>query len=153
MTSAAFPTVVAAVFTTATATLPSTRVVRGRDISNDPGDVLMVGVAAPDDSPGWDDTGSYEQAMHTFAGKRQEIGRVNCLAEARNGDGDPAAALAASFAMVAAFEASVATSPSLGVSSFDFLVAEIESGTVRETLTDEGASAALSFVVTYKARI
>lgn len=154
MTSAAFPTVIAAVFTTATATLPGVRVVRGRDISNDPSDKIMVGVSdASSDGLSWEDAGSYEQAMHTFAGKRQEIGRVNCVAVTWNGDSDQAAALNAACTMIAALEASVATSPSLGVSSFDFLVAEVESGTVRELPSDEGASAALSFVITYKARI
>lgn len=153
MTSAAFPTVIAAVVTTATATLPGVRVVRGRDISNDPGDVVMVGVLEPDDTGGWESAGSYEQAAQTFGGKRQEIGHVNGLAVAQNGDGDPAAALDAVFALIAALEASVATNPSLGVSSFDFLVAEMESGSVQELPSGDGASAALSFVITYKARI
>src|SRR3982751_1387789 len=133
MTSAAFPTVIAAVFPTATSTLPTARVVRGRDISNNPGDVLMVGVADPDDPSGWDDAGTYEQSQHTFGGKRLEEGRVNCVAKPWNGNSAPSAAEAAVFAMIAALEASVATSPSLGVSSFDFLEAEVESGMVRES--------------------
>lgn len=152
MTSAAFPLVIAAVVTTATATLPGARVVRGRDYTNDPGDLLMVGVADPE-SGDWDSTGDYDQSMQTFGGKRQEVGRVNCLAMTKDGNGDPAVALTSAFIMIAALEASVATSPSLGVSSLDYLVAEVESGTVQESLSDEGASAALSFVITYKARI
>lgn len=155
MTSAAFPTVIAAVMTTAGVTLPGVRVVRGRDITNETGDVVMVGVLDPDDTGGgdWESAGSYQQSMHTFGGKREEIGRVNCLAVAWNGDSDQAAALDAALALIAALEASVATSPSLGVSSFDFLVAEMESGDIHESSNSEGASAALSFVITYKARI
>jgi hypothetical protein len=153
MTSAAFPTVIAAVVATATATLPGVTVVRGRYISNAPVDVVMVGVADPDDSGGWDDAGAYQQTMQTFSGKREERGQVNCIAVATNGDSDPAAALAAAFTMIAALEASVATTPALGVSSLEYLVAEFESGSVQESLSADGASAALSFVITYQARI
>jgi len=152
MTSAAFPTVIAAVVTTATATLPGVRVVRGRDFTNDPGDLVMIGVADPDGGE-WESTGSYEQSPHTFGGKRQEIGDINCLAVSRNGDGDPAAALAAVFTLIAAFEASIAGTPTLGLSSPEMTNVEMESGAVQESASDEGASAALSFVITYKARI
>jgi hypothetical protein len=153
MTSAAFPVVMAGAVATATATQAPTRVVRGRDITNDPGDVVMFGVSDPEDSGGWDAAGSYSQTMQTFSGKREEIGNINGLAVARNGDGDPAAASAAVFALIAALEASVATSPALGVSSLEYLVAEMESGDVHESLSDEGANAALSFVINYRARI
>jgi hypothetical protein len=152
MTSAAFPTVIAAVVTTATATLPGVRVVRGRDISEDPSNVVMIGVGDPDDT-GWDDTGAYTQTMQTFSGKREERGQVNGLAVAWDGESDPTAALNAAFTMIAALEASVATSPALGVSSLEYLVAEFESGGVQESLSADGASAALSFVITYQARI
>jgi hypothetical protein len=152
MTSAAFPTVIAAVVTTAAATLPGVRVTRGRDISQDPGDVVMIGVADPDRGD-WEDAGAYQQTMQTFSGKREERGQVNCLAVAWNGNSDQAAALASAFTMIAALEASVATSPALGVSSLEYLVAEMESGNVQESLNDEGANAALSFVITYQARI
>lgn len=151
-TSAAWPTVVAAVFTTATATLPGVRVVRGRDNSDDPGDVVMIGVSDLE-AAGWDDAGTHQQAMQTFGGKREELGSVNGIVVAHNGDGDLAAADAAVFAMIAALEASVATTPSLGVSSLDYLVAEMQSGAVQELPSTQGANAALSFVVTYKARI
>jgi len=152
MTSAAFPTVIAAVVTTATATLPGVKVVRGRDFTNDPGDLVMVGVSDPD--PGdWESTGSYEQSPQTFGGKRLEEGQVNCLAMSRNGDDDQATALVALFALIAAFEASIATNPTLGLSSPEMLNVGMESGSVSESLSDEGASAALSFVITYKARI
>ena len=152
MTSAAFPTVIAAVVTTADTALPTARVVRGRDFSSDPGDVVMVGVSDADYSGGWDDAGGYRQAMHTFGGHREEIGNVNGVVLARNGDGDSAAALETAFSMIAALEASVATTPNLGVTSLEYLVAEMETGSIQES-SDEGASAALSFVITYKARI
>lgn len=155
MTSTAFPVVIAAVVTTATATLPGVRVVRGRDSTNDPSDVLMIGVADADADAGggWDSAGAYDQSPHTFGGKRLEEGRINCLAVSWSGTGDPAAALVAACALFAAFEASIATTPSLGLSSPEMLNVGLESGTVQESAGDEGTSAALSFVVTYKARI
>lgn len=154
MTSAAFPTVIDALLATAAVAVSDARVVRGRDISNDPGNVVMIGVNDPTASGlGWESTGEYEQAMQTFGGKRQEIGRVNGLVIARNGDSDAAAALDTAFTMIAALEASIATTPNLGVTSLEYLVAEMESGAVQESSNNEGASAALSFVVTYKARI
>jgi hypothetical protein len=127
-------------------------VVRGRDFSNDPGDVVMIGVADPDGGD-WEEAGAYQQTIQTFGGKREEVGQVNCLAVAWNGNSDQAAALNAAFAMIAALEASVATTPALGVASLEYLDAEMESGGVQESQTTEGANAALSFVITYKARI
>jgi len=100
----------------------------------------------------WDSSGSYRQSPHTFGGKRLEEGGVNCLAMSRNGDGDRGAALAAVTALIAAFEDSIATNPTLGLSSPEMLNVGMESGDVQES-SDEGASAALSFVITYKARI
>lgn len=152
MTSAAFPTVIAAVVTTATATLPGVRITRGRDLSEDPGNVVMVGVSDPNDAD-WDDAGGYTQVMQSFGGKREERGQVNGLVVAWDGGSDLAAAEAAAFTMIAALEASVATTPALGVSSLDYLVAEFETGNVHEKPSTEGASAALSFAITYRARI
>jgi hypothetical protein len=152
MTSAAWPTVIAAVMSTATAVLPTARVVRGRDSTDDFGNLVMVGVADLN-SGGWDNAGDYQQTMQTFGGRREEKGTVNGFVMARNGDDDLAGAEEAAFAMIAALEASIATSPALGVVSLDYLVAEIDSGSVQELASDAGANAALSFVITYRARI
>ena len=64
MSSSAWPAVIAAVKSTATTALAPTRVIRGKDTSNDPTDVVMIGVIDPESDPA--DAGSFQQAMQTF---------------------------------------------------------------------------------------
>ena len=113
MVAAAFPTVIAAIMSTAE-TLSDVRVTRGRDVSDDPGDVVMVGVDSLSDSPGWDSTGSFDQEFQTFGGARLETGSVNVLAVSRNGDDDAGAAIDSVFDLVAELCAAVRADPSLG---------------------------------------
>lgn len=157
MPSAAFPLVVLGIMDVAEA-LPSVRVVRGRDISLDPGDVVMVGIRDLDESSGhysgaWDQSGSFRQSMQTFGGAREELGQVNCVALSRNGNLDREAACTAVFDLVAGLTTALRAAPNLGVASLDYLVAELESGDVSESPSGVDAAAALSFVIAYKARI
>src|SRR4051812_41688889 len=95
--TAAFPLVIAAVVTVAETAVAPLRVVRGRDISNDPADAVLVGVEDIQDvdidagrnAPGnWAAAGNFQQTMQTFGGNRQEVGEVSCLVVATNGQGD-----------------------------------------------------------------
>lgn len=151
MATVAFPTVIAAVMTTADAPT-DVRVVRGRDTSNDPGDVVMIGVSSLSTNQGWDSAGSFDQEFQTFGDKRVETGTVNALALSRNGDNDPDAACDAVFALVEELCAAVRTDPSLGVTAFDYLVTEVETGAVQESQNDEGAVATISLAFHYQAR-
>lgn len=152
--AAAFPTVITAVLTTAQAATPE-RVVRGRDIvSSDPDhDAVMIGVARLDDSPGWDSAGSFTQEFQTFGGNRLETGTVNCLVLAWNGDSDQDAATTAAFAIFADIAAAIRATPTLGITTFDYMVAQVTSSDVTEAQNDDGANTVLPFVVSYEARI
>lgn len=156
MTSAAFPTVIAALQAVASTALSSTttvRVVRGYDLSADPGDVVMVGVPNLSDANALA-AGSFTQAPATLGTgrSRDENGTINCVVMARNGDGDQEAACAAAFGYLADIESALRTDPALGVTAFAYLVAELAAGEVLEDQAD-GATTALPFTVTYKARI
>lgn len=152
---AAFPTVIDAIVTVATSAIEVegvVRVVRGRDLSDDPGDVVMVGVrdVTPVD---WDTAGTFNQSMQTFGGGREEVGLVYGLIFANDGDADQGAALDAACDHLAALEAAVREDPTLGLTQFDYVVAETQTGDITESQNDSGATAALSFAITYKIRI
>jgi hypothetical protein len=151
--TAAFPSVVAAVVTVAEgAVLPDVRVVRGRDLTNEASDVVMVGLADVENT-GWGSAGAFQQTMQTFGGNREEIGTVACQVVAWNGDADQDAACSTAFAHLAALEAAVRAAPALGLTVFDYVVAEFQAGEVMEAQTDLGASTAIGFTITYKIRI
>jgi hypothetical protein len=152
MASAAFPAVVSKVFSVSRTALPTLRVVRGVDITQDPGDVILIGIQGTEQAAGldWASTGSFEQTMQRFGGPRQETGTVNCLAQAWNGDGDQDAACATAFGYIAAIESAVRTDPTLGLTGYDFIVAEMQGGDVMESQSQGGALAAVAFVITYR---
>lgn len=152
MANAAFPSVIAAVMTVAADALPFVSVVRGRDVSQESGDVVMVGVR---DMLGdqWEAAGAFQQTMQTFGGNREEVGSVSCLVVAWNGNGDQDAASTAAFDHLAAIEAAVRADQTLGLTAFDYVVAEFEAGDVSESQNPQGAAVALSFSITYKIRI
>lgn len=153
MASSAFPAVVAGAVTAFTTALSPTRVVRGRDYSNSVGDVVMVGVASLDDSPGWDSAGSFDQQFQTFGGARSETGIVNGVAYSSNGDADQAAATTAAFALIEGIGSAVRADRTLGVTGFDYIVAEFQAGNVKEQQNSDGAVTEIAFAIQYQARI
>lgn len=152
MTSAAYPTVYAALVATLDAAL-SVRVVDGYDVSDDPGDVVMVGVPSLASTSSIS-AGSFTQAVATLGTgrSRDEAGTINGVVLAWNGDGDASAARLAAFGYIASAESALRADPALGLTTFAYLVVEIATGDVLEDKVD-GATCAISFTVTYKARI
>jgi hypothetical protein len=150
--TAAFPSVIAGVMTFTAAALPTVRVVRGRDFSNDPSDVVMIG-AQNIDAGGRESAGSFQQSMQTFGGAREESGTVNGLVMSRNGQADQDLACTTAFGYLAALEAAVRADKTLGLTGFDYVVAEMQSGDVEESQNDEGAETVLAFTISYKIRI
>lgn len=156
MASAAFPQVVAAVLSTAEDALAgSARVVRGLDLSADPGDVVLIGVSdiseAEGDAPAT--VGSFSQEMQTFGGNRVETGFINGLAQAWDGNSDQEETFDTAFGYLALIEAAVRATPALGVTGVDYLVAEMSTGDVTEFQDDQGSGIALAFTIAYQARI
>lgn len=155
MTSAAYPTVIAALFATADEALSndSFRVVRGYDLSDDPSDVMMIGVPSLSDVNSIS-AGSFSQEFATLGTprSRDENGTINGVVMARNGQGDQQAATEAAFGYVAGLEAALRADPAMGVTDFAYLVAQMSTGDVAEDQVD-GATTAISFTVAYRARI
>lgn len=150
--AAAFPSVVSAIVSTATTAVAPVRVVRGRDFSNDPGDVVMVGIRDIE-GDGFQSAGTFRQTMQTFGGNREEVGEVNGLVVAWNGQTDQDDACSTAFGYLALIEAAVRAAPTLGLTGFDYVVAELTAGDVTESQNTAGAATALSFVISYKIRI
>lgn len=155
MASAAYPTVHAALFALADSVrVDGLRVVDGFDVSEDPDDVMMIGVPTLSDVNAVA-AGSFSQEALSFGragGVRTETGTVNGLVIATNGDGDQAAARAAAFGYVDTLGDALRADPAMGVTSFNELVAQLNTGDVIEDQVD-GAATAISFTVAYKALI
>lgn len=151
---AAWPAVVGAILARANAVLPAVRVVRGHDVSENADDTVFVALQDINDED-WTSAGTFRQTMQSFGGAREEVGSVNCMVYARDGGGDEAAQAACTetaLGYLAAIEADVRADETLGISGFDYVVAEMDSGEIRE-IQANGASTALPFVIAYKIRI
>jgi hypothetical protein len=72
-----------------------------------------------------DSAGTFQQTMQTFGGNREEVGEVNGLIVAWNGQGDADAACSTAFGYLASIEAAVRADPTLGLTAFDYVVAEL----------------------------
>jgi hypothetical protein len=160
MTSTAYPTVHAAVISVARTALatPITsgtfRVSDGFDLSDDPGDLMEIGVPSLSDTQSIS-AGSFSQDATTFGragGVRTETGTINGTVMARNGEGDQGAARVAAFGYLATLGDAIRADPSLGVTSLGELVAQLSTGDVAEDQVD-GATTAISFTVAYRAFI
>ena len=152
MTSAAYPTVYAALVTTID-NAPPVRVVDGYDTSSDPGDVVMVGVPSLSSTTSIS-AGSFTQAPGPMGSTRprDENGTINGVVMAWKGDGDASAARTAAFGYIASIESALRTDPAIGVTTFARLVVQFASGDVLEDKVD-GAACAISWTVSYVARI
>lgn len=154
MTTVAYPMVYAALVTAATTALSGAcRVVDGYDLSNDPGDVMEIGVPSIADVNAIS-AGDFSQDAATFgraAGGLKETGTINGIVLARNGQGDLTTARTAAFGYLTTLGTAIRADRAMGVTAFD-LVAKVTSGDVAEDQVD-GATVAVSFTVTYAALI
>lgn len=153
MTDVAYPVVYAALLSTAGTAFGATlRVVDGFDISDDPGDVMLLGVPSITDVNAIT-AGSFTQDPATLGTTRprDETGTINGVVFAWNGDGNAATARSTAFGYLATLNAALRATPKLGT-SLAYLVAQLSAGDVLEDKQD-GANCAVSFTVAYKARI
>jgi len=90
------------------------RVYDGMMVTSDPGDYLMVGVDDPD-AEGFASAADAEQEWRGLgAQKKNQSGGIWCVAESRNGQGDPKTARDGAYAIVAAVEDLCRDDPTLG---------------------------------------
>lgn len=155
MTEVAYPVVYAALHTLADSTLTDVRVVDGFDFSQDPGDVLLLGVPNITDATAIA-AGSFDQDMATLGTThpRDETGAINCVLMAWVGETDETSADAArtkAFGYLTELAVALRAAPKLGT-SLAYLKAQLGSGSIAEDKA-AGATCSVSFTVVYKARI
>lgn len=153
MTSVAYPVVYAALLEFGDAAV-SARLTDGYDLSDDPSDVIQLGVPNLSDTEAISaGTFSQEQVGHGAAGFVKETGSINGIALATNGDGDALAARAAVFGYLDDLGAAIRADRHIGVTDFDLVVGTaLANGDVAEDKVD-GATCAVSFTVNYTAHI
>lgn len=153
MSTSAWPSVIAAVQTTVTNALPTVQVVRGRDVNRGPGDVIMIGVQSVD-PVGNEAAGTVTQGRQTFGGNREESGAVMGIIVATNTSLDQGTACNQAFTYLAAIENAIRADDTLGLTAYEYLHSEFQSGSVSESQnTTDGARTAVTFTVYYTARI
>jgi len=101
------------------------------------------------------DPGQHQQTMATCGTPRtrDETGSINCVATSWNGDMDTEQAMSDAFDTLEAVATILRDDPSLGVTGYQYLVAEIGSVTPEFAPFDGGVDAAVVFTVNYTARI
>lgn len=152
MAVSAYPAVIDALIAGAIAALPNVRVYDGDEVTEDPGDFLMIGSNNTDDT-GDVNAGEFRQAWananHTA---RDEEGEINCLSLSWNGDGNQKAARDAAFATCEAVAAMCRTNPSLGVASLLWTSFGTR-GTPWQNHDENGAMCLVEFQIAFRARI
>jgi len=156
MADSVVPALIDALFTQATAALPTVRVYDGYGVSEDPGDYLMVGVADPED-PDESEAASATQSQMTFGSTRprDEQGVIHMVARSVNGDASNAgqkAARDAAYAIQEALATVLRTTDNAGVTG----VMQLGNGSNLRLMQDQntyGASASLLYDIAFKAQI
>jgi len=154
MATSLVPDLIDALLERANAVLNSdtVRVYDGMMVTSDPGDYLMVGV----DDPEADGFAQAADADQSWAGlgaqAKNQAGGIWCVAESRNGQGDPKTARDGAYGIVGAVEDLCRDDPTLG--------GALSSGWVSvggdERLSQSrsgGASARVAFRVNFQGRI
>lgn len=153
MVAIAYPTIQAALVSVAGTAL-SIRVTDGFDLSEDPADVMMIGVPTLSDVNAIS-AGNFTQEPLSFGratGGVRETGVINGVVMSRNGDGDQSLARTTAIGYLSTLDDAIRADYSLGVSSFDEVVARLSTGDIAEDQVD-GATTAVSFTVAYTALI
>jgi len=150
------PALIDALFTQATAALPTTLVLDGYGVTDDPGDYLMVGVSDPDPD-GDTESASVTQEQMAFGSTRprKEEGVIHMAAKSVNGDASNAgqkAARDAAYAIQEALATVLRTTDNAGVTG----VLKLGNGSNLRLLQDQtnyGAVATLLYDIAFEAAI
>lgn len=155
MATSVEPGLVDAMVALAAAALPATtKVSDGPDVSNEPGDFLMVGVDDPDAGTTMFVSAVTSQKPGPFGlnRPRDEFGEIICAAQSWNGDGNAKTARDAVYAITAALENLCRTNPSLGVPGV-LWTGYGSASQLRQGQTPAGARADLIFRISFRARL
>ncbi len=153
MATSVVPALIDALIATATEALSDTIVSDGFGVTDDPGNFLMIGVEDPDsEQAAFSADTKQEWATADRAGTRNEIGEILCAAVAWNGDADMKAARDAVYAITAALEVALRTTPALGLDGL--LWTSFGTSTqFSQAQGETGAAAMLVFRIAFQARI
>lgn len=153
MSSSIVPALIDALVTQAVAALPTTLVIDGVGITDDPGDYLMVGVADPDDG-GESEAAAATQQQMTFGATRPRLeqGVIHMAARSIDGGGSQKTARDAVYAIQEALASVLRTTDNLGVAG----VMSLSNGStlrLMQNQTDFGAMATLLYDIAFDAQI
>ena len=153
MAASVVPALIAALYAQASSSLPTTLVLLGPGVTDDPGDYLMVGVLDPDDEDAVEVADVTQDPMAFGSTRpRREEGFIHLVARSRNGDLDLQAALDAAAAVEEALAAVLRTTDSLGVTG----VMKLGNGArkrVTWNLDNFGAVATIQYDIAFDAAI
>ena len=153
MATSVAPALIAALYAQASAALPTTLVLLGPGITDDPGDYLMVGCNDPDAEDDFE-IARVDSEQMTFGSTRprMEDGAIHMVARSRNGDSDLQAAIDAAYAIQEALAAVVSATDNLGVAGVMKLGNATTSGPWGR-LDGYGALATLHYDITFSSAI
>lgn len=157
MASSVTPLIVDALFTQATAALPTVKVFDGFQLTKQRGpDILMIGV--DDGSNPGAATGSNSNQEQATAGtprSRQQTGFINCWALSWTGHKTQKEARDRVYAIQAAVETILRADPTLGIPrpNGQVLTIQLDAEQLTQDQSGAGAEALLTFVIKFEARI
>ena len=154
MATSVIPALIDALYAQASSSLPTTRVLLGPGITNDPGDYLMVGVDDPNEDEDAVEVADVTQEPMAFGSTRprMEEGFIHMVARSRNGDSDLQAALDAVYATEEALATVLRTTDNLGVAG----VMNLGNGSRLQCTWNQdsyGAVATLRYDIAFRASI
>lgn len=146
------PALIDALLAAAKTELPSTLVLDGFGVTDDPGDYLMIGVEDPDLEGFAFSADARQEWANVNHLVRDESGDITCAALSWNGDGDQKAARDAVYATAGAVENLLRDNPSLGVAGV-LWTGYGSSAQLMQNQDKHGAIALLVFRINFRARI
>lgn len=151
MSNSTVPATIRAIFAAVKVALPSASVIVGPGATEDPGDVILIGVSDPDENA-YADAVAGAQHWNQLGGlRRDEEFAVHCVAITSNGDGDALAAMDAVFALMGGVETALVNDPSLGKAVLYSM--GITSFGLKFSVDTSGVAALIPFDVQCKARL
>lgn len=149
----ATPAIIDALVAAARLALQDVLVYDGYGLSDDPGDILMVGVDDPDSvRPANAGESFHEWAAIGGSRTHDQQGTVTCAALAWSGDMDPKAVRDRAYAIVSEVAQILRDTPALGVPSVAWCTLG-QSETLSQNIDDAGCSALVVFSIRFRARI
>jgi len=153
MATSVVPALIDALVTQATAALPSTLVLDGIGVTDDPGNYLLVGCLDPaDDAESEAARVTQQQMAFGVSRPRMETGVIHMVARSVNGDGNQKATRDAVYAIHEALATVLRTTDNLGVTG-NLQLSNGADLALDQDQDDRGAVATLRYDIAFTAQI